>query len=72
VAGRNRVEIVSKLEEAGFQRQHLPQKVGGTWVYTEFTDFLYSKGLAAENTGSHSTDRSTMELDQSECLRTTT
>jgi hypothetical protein len=35
VFGSNRNDVLSKLEAAGFECQHLPQKVGGTWDYNE-------------------------------------
>jgi hypothetical protein len=44
VFGSNRAEIATKLEVSGFERQHIPDTVGGTWVYKEFMDFLRANG----------------------------
>jgi hypothetical protein len=49
VFGNNREEVLSKLQDAGLEREHLPSSMGGTLNYDQFVvDWLRSKGLLVD------------------------
>jgi hypothetical protein len=49
VFGNNRAEVLSKLQDAGLEREHLPSSMGGTLNYDQFVmDWLRSKGLLVD------------------------